>query len=118
MEVSAKVGKAPNQKSAKVNYDVPEKLADLQKRFGDDVIAAHASGSIVISLQALMRRLIEKGKSQADIQAAVTPWKPDTRTAGPKQSAFEKATSSIDKLSDEERKQLLAKLMAKPAAAK
>lgn len=113
MEVQAKVGKAPNQKIAKVNYDVPEKLEDLRKRFGDEVVAAHCHGSVVISLQAFMRRKIEKGTAPADLQKEVSAWKPDVRTAGPKQSAFEKVSSNLDKLSPEERKALLAKLTAK-----
>lgn len=120
MEVSAKVGKEPNQKVGKVIYDIPEDLAGLQKRFGDAVVAAHAHGSIVISLQALMRRHIgsEKGISAADLQKAVDAWKPDARSAGPKQSAFEKVSTNIDKLSPEERKALLAKLTGTaPAAA-
>jgi len=41
----------------------------------------------------------------------VAAWKPDVRSIV-KQSAFEKAASSLDKLSPEERKQLLAKLRA------
>lgn len=111
MEVQAKVGKpGPTQKAIKVQYDIPEDLAGLQKRFGDAVVAAHAHGSIVISLQAMLRRHLEKGTKPEDLTKAVAAWKPDVRTAGPKQSAFEKVSSNLDKLSPEERKALLAKL--------
>lgn len=116
MEVSAKTKKHPTP--VKINYNVPEKLAELQKAFGDDVVAAHASGSIVISLQAAMRRLIEKGKNATEIQAALKDWKPGVRDAV-KMSAFDKASSAIEKLSDAERADLLKRLSSggAPAAA-
>ena len=94
-----------------VDYNVPETLPELAKVFGDDVVANAASGAIIISLQAFIRRHIEKGTPHADIQKEVNAWKPDVRTVV-KQSAFEKATSALDKLSPEERKAMLAKLQA------
>lgn len=113
MKVSARTKSKPEPVT--VDYDVPNDLPGLQKAFGDAVIATAAKGAVVISLQSLMRRLIEKGKTAAEIQAEVAKWKPDTRTIV-KQSAFEKAASSLDKLSVEERKQLLAKLQSLPKA--
>lgn len=109
MKVSAKTKEKPTPVT--IEYDVPEKLADLTKRFGEDVVAAAAKGQIVISLQAFMRRHIEKGTSQAELQKAASAWKPDVRTVV-KQSAFEKATSQLDKLSPQERQELLKKLQA------
>lgn len=109
MQVSAKTTQKPDPVT--VEYDVPESLAGLSEAFGEDVIASASRGAIVISLQAFMRRLIEKEKTQEEIQAEVDTWKPDTRSVV-KQSAFEKATSSIQKLSAEERSALLARLQA------
>jgi hypothetical protein len=109
MEVSAKTKAKPTP--IKVNYALPEKLADLVKAYGEDVVAAAAKGSIVISLQAFMRRHIEKGTAAAALQTAVTAWRPDVRTIVA-QSAFEKASGALDKLSPEERKALLGKLQA------
>ena len=68
-------------------------------------------GSIVIALQSFIRRHIIKGTSQADLQKEVTAWKPDVRTIA-KQTPFEKASSSVEKLSTEERKAMIAKLQA------
>lgn len=107
MEVSAKTKKHPTP--VKVNYTLPEKCADLVKAYGEDVVGAAARGAIVISLQAFMRRHIEKGSTQVAIQDSVSKWRPDVRTIVA-QSAFEKASSSLDKLSPEERKALLARL--------
>ena len=109
VDVSAKTKEKPTP--VKVQYNLPSTLAELQKAYGDDVVAAAARGAIVISLQAFMRRHIDKGTSVADIQKAVTAWRPDVRTIV-RQSAFEKATSSLKQLTPEERKKLLAELQA------
>ena len=115
MKVSAKTKEKPTPLSVDYPLLNPDaKLAELVKNFGEDVCAAAAKGAIVISLQAFMRRLIEKGKNAAELQAEVSKWKPDTRSVV-RQSAFEKATSVLDKLSPEERKKLLADLQAKMA---
>ena len=114
-EVKDKDGKVvtPGKLAAPVtvDYDLPEDLDGLVKKFGAEVIAANAAGAIVISLQSFLRRHIEKGTKHEDIQKEVHAWKPDVRTTV-KQNAFEKASSSLDKLSPEERKALLAKLQA------
>lgn len=112
MKVSAKTKAKPTP--VVVDYDVPEALEAQVTKFGKEVVAAHSGGSIVISLQAFIRRHIEKGSTPQQIQDAVKAWKPDVRSAV-KQSAFEKAASSIDKLSPDERKELLKKLQSAPA---
>lgn len=119
MKVSAQVrerkdkdGKTLPGKNISVEYNVPGDLEGLRKSFGDEVVNAAAKGAIVISLQAYLRRLLDKGKSNAEIQAEAIKWKPDTRTVV-KQSAFEKAAGALDKLSPEERAKLLAALQAK-----
>lgn len=109
MKVSAKTKSKPTP--VEVEYDVPSDLDGQVKKFGKEVVAAHSGGSIVISLQAFMRRHIAKGSTPAQIQEAVKTWKPDVRSAV-KQSAFEKAASSIDKLSPTERADLLKKLQS------
>ena len=120
MKISAKTKTHPTPVVVEVN--IPAALADKQKLFGDDVVNACAEDSLIITVQALMRRLMEPTKSKdgkvtrpaqtdAQIQAAVTAWKPDVRSVV-RQSAFEKASSSLDKLTPDERKALLAKLQA------
>ena len=94
-----------------VDFNVPDDLDGLSKAFGADVVATAAKGAIVISLQAFIRRHIEKGTAHAEIQKEVSAWKPDVRTVT-KQSAFEKAAGALDKLTPEERKALLAKLQS------
>jgi len=112
MKVSAKTKAKPTP--VEVEVSLPNNLAEMQKAYGDELVYNAAKGAVVISLQAFMRRHIEKGSDQKTIQEAVKTWKPDTRTMV-KMSAFEKVTSNIDKLSPEERKALLAKLTGAPA---
>jgi len=94
-----------------VEYAIGSTLPELAKQFGEEVVANAAKGAIIIALQAFIRRHIEKGSSAADVQKEVAAWKPDVRTVT-KQSAFEKASGALDKLTPEERKTLLAKLQA------
>lgn len=107
MEVNARTKEKPTP--VKVVYNIPDNLEGFRKAFGDEVTYAAAKGAVVISLQAFMRRHIEKGAAQPAIQAEVAKWKPDVRSVV-KQSAFEKVSSNIGKLSPEERKKLLAEL--------
>lgn len=115
MKITAKTKDKPAPVS--VDYDIPEKLEEMRKKFGDEVIAAHAHGSIVISLQAFMRRHIEKKDFDVKkLQEAVKAWRPDVRSVV-KMSAFEKAATSIDKLTPAERAELLKKLTSQPVRA-
>lgn len=129
MKITATISEATAKKlniprapvSAEAN--IPETLPELVKLYGEDVVAGAAIDALVISAQALMRRMMvpkydKEGKqtaaasSAAEIQAAVAAWRPDVKTVV-RQTAFERATSSIDKLTPEERKALLAKLQGK-----
>ena len=108
-EIAAQPAKP--ERVTKANYDMPADLDGAIKSYGKDVVWAAAKGAIVISIQALMRRCIDAGKSQADIQKEVSAFKPDVRNVV-KQSAFEKASKSLSQLTPEERKKLLADLQA------
>lgn len=129
MKITATISEATAKKlniprapvSAEAN--IPATLPELVKAFGEDVVAGAAIDALVISAQALMRRMMvpkfdKDGKKTADassaaeIAKAVAEWRPDAKTVV-RQTAFERATSSIDKLTPEERKALLAKLTGK-----
>ena len=106
MDVSAKTKEHPEVVT--VSYDIPDSLADLTAKFGECVVASNAKGAIVISLQAFIRRHIDKPKDE--LNKLVAEWKPDTRTTGPKKSALEKATEALSGLSAEQRAELLKQL--------
>lgn len=99
------------ESTTKANFNMPADLDSMVKAFGGPVVYAAAKGAIVISIQALMRRMIDAGKPAAEIQKAVSEFKPDVRNVV-KQSAFEKASGAIKSLTPEERKKLLADLQA------
>ena len=108
MDISAKTKEHPE--AVTVQYDLPEDLDGLVAKFGAEVVASNALGAIVISLQSLLRRHIDK--PQEELQAIATEWRPDQRTAPVKKTAFERATSAIGSLSAEERQALLDRLTA------
>lgn len=128
--ISAETAKKLNieRKPVTVEANIPESLGDKVKLFGEDVVNGAADDALVINVQALVRRMMvpkfdKAGKktsdasSEAEIQKAVTAWKPDVRTVV-RQTAFEKASSSLEKLTSDERKALLAslqKLQSAPA---
>lgn len=125
MEVVAKVRPSPASKDkdgkeipatkggeVKVNFNMPANLADAIKAYGELVVYNHAKGSIIISLQAGLRRMIEAGKSPADCQKFASEYKPDVRTVV-KQSAFEKAKGALGSLSAAEKAALLKELTGK-----
>src|SRR3990167_10754651 len=118
MKISAKTKEKPTPITVEV--DIPAGLQEKIKKFGDEVINAAAEDSLIITVQALMRRQMTDVKDKsgkvtraamtaAQIQAEVAKWQPSVRSLV-RQSAFEKASSSLDKLSPEERKALLSKL--------
>lgn len=109
MKVSAKTTKNPTP--VEVDYDFGDTLEQMVENFGKDVVEAHAKGALVITLQAFMRRHIDKGTSADKIQDEVAGWKPDVRSAV-KLSAVEKASAQLTKLSPQERADLLARLQA------
>lgn len=108
MDISFKTKEHPEAR--KVSYDFPADLEGLVEKFGADSVYAAAQGAYVISLQALARRHIEK--SDEEIQNLVAGWNPNERSPAVKQTAFEKASGALSKLSAEERAELLRKLQA------
>ncbi len=108
MEISFKTKEHPTPR--KVEYDFPETLADLIKRFGEESVFEFAVGGYTISIQALARRHIEK--SDEEIQDIINNWDPNTRASSVRKSAAEKVSAAIGQLSPEEKASLLAKLQA------
>lgn len=106
MEISFKTKDRPEAR--KVEYAMPEGLQDLVAKFGEEHVYDAAKGAIVIALQALARRHIEK--TDEEIQELVSNWVPGERSPAVAKSAFEKASGAISKLSAEERAELIARL--------
>lgn len=109
MEISAKTKDHPEE--VKVEFDLPEGAALIEK-YGEELVTNKAHGALVIDIQAAMRRLITAGKSQEEIQTAISAWQPGVRGPVTKQTAFQKASSALSSLTPEERAELLRKLQA------
>lgn len=119
-------GKKVKDQSVEVDVNIPDTLAGLVEQFGEAVVASAAIDAIVISAQAQMRRLMvpamskdgkvtREAQSAEQIQAHMDTWRPDAKSVT-RQSAFEKASGSISKLTPEERTALLKKLQEEMAA--
>lgn len=93
-----------------INYDMPETLADLTAKFGEDAVADAAKGAFVISLQALARRHL--GKTDAEITELAAAWTPGERSPAVKKTAKEKAASAFAAMSAEERAEFLRRAQA------
>lgn len=107
MEVTAKTKEHPEVVT--VQFDLPQDLKGLVALYGEEVVYNKAASAVVIDLQAVLRRNIDK--SQEELQQVANSWKPGVRAPAVKQSAFEKATAAIGAITDpEERKALLKKL--------
>lgn len=72
IEVTAKKG----AREITTNYDFGDSLAQAVELFGEEVVFSNMRQSMKISLQALIRRGIEKGQSDEEIIAAAAAWKP------------------------------------------
>lgn len=107
MEISAKTKAGA---TVTVNYELPEDLAGLIAKYGEAVVFSNAKSALVIGLQALLRRNIDK--PQEEVQAAVDAYVPGVRASGPRQSTFEKLQNSVGSLSEEEKKELIKRLKA------
>src|SRR6266850_6697920 len=99
---AVKVAAVPVRGPVKVEVNIPDGVDALVKAFGADVVGGAAKGAIVIAAQARIRRFLDVGKTQGEIQKEMSTWRPDVRTVVA-QSAFEKASGALDKLSPEER---------------
>lgn len=106
-EVPAKV----TDKEVACEVAIPSTFAELVSSYGEELVAKAAEDAIVISAQAIMRRHLAAGKSQAEIQTVMDTWKPDVKSVV-RQTALEKATSAVGQMTAQERADLLAKLQA------
>lgn len=107
-DITAK--KKDSDKAVTVAYDLPETLAGLVEKYGEEAVAGAAADSFVISIQSVIRRNFEK--SQEEIEAAVNSWQPGVRQAGVKKTPAEKAKAAFSAMSAEERAAFLAELQA------
>jgi hypothetical protein len=105
-------GKDKNDKEKVLafNYDFGDDLAKMTQLFGADVVFHNARSNMVVGAQSHARGQIKAGKSDAECVAAFTGpkgWKPGIRKSTP---PHERLARDIEKLSSEQRKELLASI--------
>lgn len=109
IEVSAK--KSGFDTEVTIAYDFGKNLDELSAKFGEEVVFTNARANMKITLQGVIRRMIEAGKSQDEISAACVDWKPGVqmeRTVDPLVVA-RKAMAQMD---DEAKQAFINKLLA------
>lgn len=121
MQIAARKKDWPADKpSITVEFDLPTTLQGMVEKFGEDVVRSKAEDSIVIDVQALIRRKLdakeEKDRTPEAIQAAVNEYKPSAGTRVTR-SAAEKVEDLAGKMTAEEKKALIAKLREELKAA-
>lgn len=105
-EVTAKNGQ--EAKATTVKFAIAENLTELSEQFGEEVVFSHAKRSVVIAMQTTIRTMLEGGKSQDEIQAAITDWKPGLKK--PAKSPMEKVRDEIARMSPEDKKRIMKEL--------
>lgn len=106
-EIQAKVGDGPKYS---VNFDMPASLEEAVEKYGSEVVFSNFRSSLVINLQSFMRSHIKADDfNEAALQSAVDSWKPGTKARG--KSATEKIGDLFEKLTPEERANILARFL-------
>jgi hypothetical protein len=97
-------------------YD--ESLDAMKAAFGEDPVKSAAVADMVIAAQSLIRSAIEKGKSDAEIQAILDTWKPGVKTSLGPADPVESVLKKFNSMTPEEQGNFQKELMARLKAAK
>jgi len=107
IKASKKIG--DEELATEVQYDFGGNAAAAIEKFGEEVVYSNFVRASVITAQAAMRRMLETGKTEEEIQSAMQQWKPGVqleRTVDPVASVL----SRFGSMSAEEQKALIKQL--------
>ncbi len=76
IEITAKKEINGVPKSATIFSAMGETAAERIEMFGDQVVNSNFISEVKVSAQAVIRRFLEKGKTQDEITALMATWKP------------------------------------------
>ena len=99
-----------SSKKIAVTYNFGASLDEAIEKFGAEVVFSGFRRTSVITAQGVMRRLAKAGKSDAEIQAAITNWKPGVQ-AERISDPVARLKSMFSSMSAEERQKIMAELM-------
>lgn len=118
-EIKATSAKLAGREVA-ISYDFGETLDEHVAKFGAEVVKSNSEANMVITIQSGIRSMAEKGKTDAEIQAAYSEWKPGV--ARPRVADTTTLLDKFSKLDEAKQDDLLMKLRElrarKAAAAK
>ena len=97
-------------KKIAVTYNFGASLNEAIEKFGAEVVFSGFRRTSVITAQGVMRRLAKAGKTDAEIQAAITNWKPGVQAARISEPVA-RLKSMFSSMSAEERQKIMAELM-------
>ena len=99
-------GVSPNPVT--IEYDFGDNLRELVAKFGEEVVYNRAKAAFIIDLQAAIRRHIQAGKKQKEIQKELANWKPGMKQPG--KSPAQKLKELLAGKSDAEKKAILKEI--------
>lgn len=112
-EVTATAKKLENQPSATVLVDWPESLEEAAEMFSEEAILSNAFANGRVTVQAGIRRMLEAGKTEDEIQEAFKDWKLGVATAGlGGGDPLDRAAAKFKTMTPEEQAKFLEKLRA------
>lgn len=110
VSITAKKG----DNDATIGYDFGETLDEAVELFGEEVVFSGFRRTSVITAQAAIRRYLETGHSEEEVQSKMEEWKPGVslvRVIDPVKAILSKA----DAMEDDDIEALIEKLRAKQA---
>ncbi len=118
-------GKTRETREAVVEFSFPEDVQEAIKKFGEKVALSKIIQQVTVDLQGALRRRLEKGQTQEQLQSYVEnvnfenpeapakPWLPGVSVA--KKSKTERLLGDFQKMSPEEQAAFLAQMKAQRA---
>lgn len=104
------------QPEYEATYSFPETLDEAIAQFGADVCLSHVNGSVKIALQGAMRRGIDAGKNDAEVQMMVKSWKPTLASQRTGKTAKEKFMATFAKMTKEDQQAIIDRMLAEATA--
>lgn len=114
IRVNAKAPKVDkeNPPEATIELETGATAQELIELYGDEPVKTNALSKFVIKIQDRIRKLLEAGKTQDEIQATLADMRMDTVTRMPGMSKKDKVQKLYSEMSAEDRKELLKALKA------
>lgn len=99
-------------RSASIDYALPETVKDAQKLFGDEVCITMIQRATVTSARNKINSMIVFGATDAEIAKHFEGWIPPLGSVGQRKSAAEKMATKLNKMDAGERETTLKELQA------